>query len=911
MLENLSIKARLLLLSSALVLMITASTFYLTHKLADNSDAVTRNAELAKLIDAAQDVRNTFGEYRYWITDLAVSLLRQSEINANATHDRLVKQLDLLASRRPDVAPVLKEEIAKFEASAKLAVERYTDDQRVLGNIALAEARQHSVIINNRLAALVDDLNAEVVRARDQVVADVERTTQVAYIIVAIALVLGMGLTLIVLRSILVPLNAVMAAMDGVTAGRLNTPIPKVRGGEIGAMAKTLELFRESIIERERLAAETERQRRMIATAIETISEGFVLYDPQDRLVLCNSKFRELYPKITDLMVPGTPFPTILRAIVDREMIDLQGRTPDEWIAERLANHANPKGSPEYRYNQVWARISERRTPDGSTVGVFTDITELKQRQSELEQAMEQADSANRAKSVFLANMSHELRTPLNAVIGYSEMLREQAEEQGIANFTEDLDKIHDAGRHLLSLISDILDLSKIEAGKLEVYLEDVDLPDLVEDVRAIVGPLAAKNSNRLHIDSPPDIGFLHTDRTKLKQCVLNLLSNAAKFTSNGVISLELKRSRSMDGAMSFIVRDTGVGMTPAQLSKLFQSFVQADASTTKRYGGTGLGLAITKRFCEALGGNVSVQSEPGKGSTFTITLPDRRSKPEPAEPSPPSVVPEPGNAPLVLVVDDDASARKFLTAVLHKEGLRVAEAEGGEAAVTLARRIRPDLITLDIVMPRMDGWSVLTALKSDPDLAGIPVIVVTITTDRGVALSLGAADFMTKPIERGRLVSLLDTLLCGRGTVLLVEDDQESRELTRRQLQRLNVEVIEAGNGREAMDWLSANAPPGMILLDLVMPEMDGFSLLDAIKKHPDWQRIPVVILTGKELTATERELLEGRVHNVIAKGSVSANDLAVVVRQILRQHSPPARSAAELVDKQRGVDNGQAPPG
>jgi signal transduction histidine kinase/DNA-binding response OmpR family regulator/HAMP domain-containing protein len=902
MLANLSIKARLLLLSSALVLMITASTFYLTHKLADNSGAVTRNAELAKLIDAAQDVRNTFGEYRYWITDLAVSLLRQSEINANATHDRLVKQLDLLASRRPDVATVLKEEIAKFEASAKLAVERYTNDQRVLGNIALAEARQHSVIINNRLAALVDDLNAEVVRARDQVVADVARTTQVAYIIVAIALVLGMGLTLIVLRSILVPLNAVMAAMDGVTAGQLNTPIPKVSGGEIGAMAKTLELFRESIIERERLAAETERQRRMIATAIETISEGFVLYDPQDRLVLCNSKFRELYPKITDLMVPGTPFRTILRAIVDREMIDLQGRTPDEWIAERLANHANPKGSPEYRYNQVWARISERRTPDGSTVGVFTDVTELKQRQSELEQAMEQADSANRAKSVFLANMSHELRTPLNAIIGYSEMLREQAQEQGIANFTEDLDKIHDAGRHLLSLISDILDLSKIEAGKLEVYLEDVDLPDLVEDVRAIVGPLAAKNSNRLHIDCPPDIGFLHTDRTKLKQCVLNLLSNAAKFTSNGVISLELKRSRSMDGAMSFIVRDTGVGMTPAQLSKLFQSFVQADVSTTKRYGGTGLGLAITKRFCEALGGNVSVASEPGKGSTFTITLPDRRSKPEPAETSPPSAVPEPGNAPLVLVVDDDASARKFLTAVLHKEGLRVAEAEGGEAAVTLARRIRPDLITLDIVMPRMDGWSVLTALKSDPDLAGIPVIVVTITTDRGVALSLGAADFMTKPIERGRLVSLLDTLLCGRGTVLLVEDDQESRELTRRQLQRLNVEVIEARNGREAMDWLSANAQPGMILLDLVMPEMDGFSLLDAIKKHPDWQRIPVVILTGKELTTTERELLEGRVHNVIAKGSVSANDLAVVVRQILRQHSPPARLAAELVDKQQG---------
>jgi len=907
MLANLSIKVRLLLLSSALIIVITASTLYLTRKLADNSEAVTRNAELAKLIDVAQDVRNTFGEYRYWITDLAVSLLRQSEINAKATHDRLTKQLDVLAGRRPEIAALLKEEIAKFDELANRAVEHYTDDQRVMGNTSLAEARQHSVAINDRLAALVDDLNAQVVRARDQVVADVARTTEVAYVIVAIAIVLGMGLTWIVLRSILVPLNAVVAAIDGVTAGRLNTPIPKVRGGEIGAMARTLELFRESIVERERLAAETERQRRMIATAIETISEGFVLYDPQDRLVLCNSKFRELYPKIDDLMVPGTPFATILRAIVDRGMVDLEGRTPEEWIAERLANHANPKGSPEYRYNQIWARISERRTPDGSTVGVFTDITELKHRQAELEQAMEQADSANRAKSVFLANMSHELRTPLNAIIGYSEMLQEQAQEQGISDFAGDLNKIQDAGRHLLSLISDILDLSKIEAGKLELYLEDVPLPALIEEVRTIVGPLAAKNSNRLHIECPSDIGALHTDRTKLKQCLLNLLSNATKFTSNGAISLELKRQ---GPALSFVIRDTGLGMTPEQLSKLFQNFVQADASTTKRYGGTGLGLAITKRFCQALGGDVSVESEPGKGSTFTIMLPDRQSKAEPAEiANPPSVIPEPGPAPLVLIVDDDASARRLLAAVLRKEGLRVAEAETGETAITLARRIRPDLITLDIMMPKMDGWSVLTALKSDPDLAGIPVIVVTVAADRGVAFSLGAADFMTKPVERGRLVSLVHTLLGDRGTVLLVEDDPASRELTQRQLERLDVEVVEAKNGREAFEWLSKNPSPGMLLLDLLMPEMDGFSLLDAIKKHPEWQRIPVVILTGKELTATERELLEGRVRSVIAKGSVSANDLALLVRRILHEHAHGADP--ELVEQAGRVDHGQAPPG
>ena len=355
---------------------------------------------------------------------------------------------------------------------------------------------------------------------------------------------------------------------------------------------------------------------------------------------------------------------------------------------------------------------------------------------------------------------------------------------------------------------------------------------------------------------------------------------------------------------MSFVIRDTGIGMTPEQVAKLFQPFAQADASTTKRYGGTGLGLAITKHFCEILGGTVTLDSEPGKGSAFTITLPDRRTKPETAvAPSaPPTVVPEPGNAPLVLVVDDDASARGILTAVLRKEGLRVAEAEAGETAIALARKVRPDLITLDIMMPRMDGWSVLTALKSDPELASIPVIVVTITTDRGVALSLGAADFMTKPIERGRLVSLLDTLLHDRGTVLLIEDDPQSRELTQRQLQRLNVEVIEACNGREAVTWLSENPAPGMILLDLLMPEMDGFSVLDAIEQHPKWRHIPVVILTGKELNASERELLQGRVHDVLAKGSISAKDLASVVRQTLREHSTTAKPIGEPAVEGRG---------
>jgi signal transduction histidine kinase/DNA-binding response OmpR family regulator len=897
MLQELSIKTRLLFLSGALIVMIAGATYYLTTKLAENSRAVTHNVELAELIDIAQDVRNVFGQYRYWITDLAVSLLSQSEVNANATRERLARRLDDLAVSKPEEVAALKRQIGDFEKAAMQAVEQYTDDQRVLGNTFLAQSRQHSVAVNDRLSALVDDLNHEVVRARDQVVADVAQATQIAYFIVALAIVLGMATTLVVLRSILVPLRRVVSAMDGITAGDLNTAIPPAAGDEIGAMAKTLRLFRESIVERTRLAEEGDRQRHMIETALRTISDGFVLYDPDDRIVLCNSKFRDLYPGIADLTVPGTAFPTILRAVADRKLIDLGGRTPDEWIAERMRQHADPKGFSEYQYDGTWVRISERRTPDGSTVSVFTDITELKQRQSELEHAMELADAANRAKSVFLANMSHELRTPLNAIIGYSEMLQEMAEDKGLEDFTGDLARIKDAGRHLLNLISDILDVSKIEAGKLEIYLEDIDVSELIEEVRSIVGTLAAKNGNRLEIDCPASVGTLHTDRTKLKQSILNLLSNASKFTTNGIVALDVGR-KVPNSAVSFVVRDTGIGMTPDQLAKLFQAFAQADASTTKQYGGTGLGLAITKHFCEALGGTISVRSDPGVGSTFTIMLPDRRPAAQAGHvdtPAPIAVAGQ-GTGPLVMVVDDDPGARGLLTAILRKEGLRVAEAAGGETALALARKLRPEAITLDIMMPGMDGWSVLTALKSDPELSGIPVVVVTICTDRGIALSLGASDFMTKPIERNRLVSLLNALLHDRSAVLLIEDDPQSRVLTRRQLQRLNLEVVEASNGREAMAWLAGNPLPGMILLDLMMPEMDGFAVLDEIGRRPEWQHIPVVILTGKDLSPTERECLQGRVHDVIAKGSVTANDLVAVVRRILRERSPEKTPAGAI---------------
>jgi signal transduction histidine kinase/DNA-binding response OmpR family regulator len=484
-----------------------------------------------------------------------------------------------------------------------------------------------------------------------------------------------------------------------------------------------------------------------------------------------------------------------------------------------------------------------------------------------------QLEMASEHKSTFLASMSHELRTPLNAIIGYSEMLYETAQDEGQDEFLPDLAKIRDAGRHLLGLINDILDLSKIEAGKMELYLEEVDLGALVEEVRSIVEPLAAANANGLEIISPAGLGTLRTDRTKLKQSLLNLLSNAGKFTHEGRIKLEV---RPADAEISFIISDTGIGMTDDQQGRLFQAFSQADASTTRQYGGTGLGLAITKRFCEMLDGNIAVASTPGQGSTFTITLPNRGRVALAATPLPEGAE----HAPLVMIVDDDPNARDLLATTMRREGYRVIEATDGATALTLAHEWHPDIITLDVLMPRMDGWAVLTALKSDLELAETPIVIVTVLEDRSIAISLGAAEFLTKPVDRARLAATIRQHVYGSGVVLIVDDEPESRQIARRHLDRLGWEFAEAEDGTSALLWLSQNPRPAMILLDLLMPGMNGFAFLEETAKRVEWQNIPVVILTAMPLDAAERAILAGRTREVIAKG---ADDLAQVLRQIL----------------------------
>ncbi len=431
----------------------------------------------------------------------------------------------------------------------------------------------------------------------------------------------------------------------------------------------------------------------------------------------------------------------------------------------------------------------------------------------------------------------------------------------------------------------------------MDVLIEDFDVPALLSEVQSVIQPLMAKNANTLQVDCAPDLGVMRSDQTKLRQNLFNLLSNAAKFTHQGTITLAARRrTRDERDWLEFKVRDTGIGMTEAQLGKLFQAFAQAEASTARDYGGTGLGLAITRHFCKMLGGDVAVESVPGQGSTFTIMLPATgpEAKAEVAEStSRPAPAAAPGGT--VLIIDDDKAIHELLERDFSGQGYQVLHAMGGREGLKVAKAVRPDVITLDIIMPDLDGWSVLKALKDDPELREIPVVLATIMADRDMGFALGAADFVTKPFERELLMQAVNRQRRGDGSaqVLVVDDDPRSRDMLRRTLQKEGWTVAEAVNGREALSQLERSRP-ALVLLDLMMPEMDGFEVLERMRRDDAWRAIPVIIVTAKDLTREEVERLNGRVVKVLQKGTYRRRDLLDDVRTLLARRGSASAAPA-----------------
>ncbi|HEY6224500.1 MAG TPA: response regulator, partial [Gemmatimonadales bacterium] len=595
---------------------------------------------------------------------------------------------------------------------------------------------------------------------------------------------------------------------------------------------------------------------------------AIVNIDPDNHIRSCNPAFETLFGYTED---------------------EVKGRNLDALVTtEGTLAEAQAYTVQALQQGRATSGTARRRRKDGSVIDVevltipvtvggeqvgmmalYHDITELLT-------ARREAEAANETKSRFLASTSHELRTPLNAIIGYSEMLQEQAAEDGQEAYAADLGKIHSAGQHLLAVINDILDLSKIEAGKMELYLETVAVRPLVDEVVTTVRPLIAKHGNRFELLAADDLGTIRADATRVRQVLLNLLSNASKFTADGVIALAVERA---DGHLLLRVRDTGIGMTEEQLGRLFQAFAQAEASTASKYGGTGLGLAISRRLCQMMGGDIAVASEPGKGSTFTVRLPlagvaEQRSwLPDGGRPA----------RGTVLVIDDDPGVRNLLGRFLSREGFRVETAADGETGLRLAREHAPAIITLDVVMPGMDGWAVLSSLKGDPALAAIPVVILSIVDEKPMGFALGVSAYLTKPIDRKGLAAVLARYAPTSATrsVLVVEDDAATRATLRRALEQHGWQVEEAVNGRIALERV-AERVPALVLLDLVMPEMDGFEFLEGLR-HRAVPPVPVVVITAKDLTDEDRRRLNGGVARVVEKARGGPEAVLAEVQELI----------------------------
>ena len=836
--------------------------------------------------ESASAAHTEFGKLRYWLTDLSVSLLMISERNADTAWERFNARIDEIGAHAPDAAKAVLEDANNYRSKALEAADAFTDGNRVIGNALLAEARAHSDAVDQALDDLVSKLNAELISDQSATVEQARQAENSAIMAITAILVLGLLLTFLVLRSIIRPLRNVDATMTALSAGRFDVDMPPESGDEIGRMAGSLRLLRDSQLERRRLEEAAEIQRQLIEMSLETITDGFVLYDKNENIVFANSRYREIFPAISDMIVPGASLRDILQAQIEHDG-DNWGEQPLEQVLEqRLAEYRNPDGtgSQFQQSHGSWVRVSRKRTPDGGVVAIYTDITELMNRQTELEQARSEAETANQAKSQFLASMSHELRTPLNAIIGYSEMLCEETRETGQLELVPDLEKIMSAGRHLLSLINDILDLSKIEAGKMELFVEEFDLAEALESVSSTVMPLMERNNNSFTTDLDASAGLMSTDLTKLRQILFNLLSNAAKFTENGTVTLKVRhRERRDRDWVEFAVTDTGIGLTEEQLGKLFQAFAQADASTNRNYGGTGLGLALSRHFSQIMGGTISAKSEPGKGSTFLVSLP--RVFADDVESDLNADQYNVGSGQKILVVDDDNAARASMVQAIVGAGYIAEQAKNGRECMDKVQSFRPDAIVLDIIMPQLDGWTVLRSLKEDPELCDIPVILASVLGDKEMGFVFGAVEYLLKPFDQDQLISTIRSV-CGEGTardVLVIDDDKSARDLSRRILSKLGWRVFEASDGVKGLERM-ARHKPALVLLDLMMPRKNGFEVLQAMQADPQLNDIAVIIVTSKTLDQDEIEWLNRHAADLVQKGSDGRADLIKAIERHLQ---------------------------
>jgi CheY-like chemotaxis protein/signal transduction histidine kinase/HAMP domain-containing protein len=548
---------------------------------------------------------------------------------------------------------------------------------------------------------------------------------------------------------------------------------------------------------------------------------------------------------------------------------------------ERLADELSSTNQELQAMNEELRSQAEEL--QAQSAELRSQAAELKEQTVELEERRSQVEEADRLKSGFLSNMSHELRTPLNSILALSELMIACEPEDTIEQYTEYLEIIQRNGRNLLNLINDILDLSKIESGRMDTVLTDFETRHVIDRALATVHPMAETKGLGVKVQID-DVPSMYSDEGKVHQVLLNILSNAVKFTERGDIEVVASSS---DDLVSITISDTGIGISDDEQAHIFDEFRQVDGSTTRKFEGTGLGLAISQKLARLLGGRITVQSRLGEGSVFTLVLPVHSStiKEKPARSLATGEEPFPlsPKAPLkgtILVIDDEQSVRNLLKSYLGEAGYKVVEALSGEDGLRLAREIRPSAITLDVLMPDMDGWEVIRQLKEDKETAEIPVIVVSVSDDRATGMALGAAGYIVKPVDKKVLLTEIDRLSasCHVRQILVVDDNPVDQKHLETILSEKLYTVETASGGNEALQMTKTN-PPDVMVLDLMMPDMDGFTVLDRLREEQATRELPVIIVTAKDLTAEERSRLRNSVQKIITKSTM---DRKRVLREI-----------------------------